>query len=258
MMFLAVDIGNTHTKFGLFKKEEPFEMVFHFPTSSILSGEHIEDELLPKLTALGDLSSITIASVVPKVTDRLKKNLQQTHTEATISVLTNNDIPLVNTYKDPEQVGIDRLLGSFAAYKKWAQAEKKPIIVIALGTATTFDCVNEQGEYLGGIITLGIQAGAEYLSQITAQLPKVDLLFPDRVLGRSTTESMQSGVMFGALAMIEGLAQKLQTEIFPDKEVIVAATGGLATLFENRTKIITYIAPHLVLEGIAMLALDKS
>jgi len=253
-MFLAIDIGNTSTKFGLFKKEESFEMVFHFPTPAIIAAEHIEDDLLPKLTALGNLSAIAIASVVPQATNHLKKILLRSHPEAKICELKNSDIPIVNKYKNPEQVGIDRLLSSLAAYKK----AMKSVIVISLGTATTFDCVNELGEYLGGIITLGVQSSADYLSQITAQLPKIDPAFPASILGQTTTESIQSGIMFGALVMIEGLVAKLCDEVFQRKEIIVIATGGLAKLFENKTKMIDHIEPNLVLEGIAISAFNKS
>jgi type III pantothenate kinase len=229
-------------------------MTFRFPTSSINTHEHIEDELLPKLSALGDLASILIASVVPKATDTLAKILQRSHKEAAIRILTNADIPIVNKYRDPSQVGIDRLLCSLAAYHRWGKEKKKPVIMIGLGTATTIDCINDEGEYLGGIIALGVESSAKHLSNITAQLPQIELNFPKQVLGQSTIESIQSGILYGAVAMIEGLVAKLHNEVYPDKEIIVVATGGLSKLFENKTQIINYIAPHLVLEGIAIVA----
>lgn len=256
-MFLAIDIGNTSTKFGLFKEEEPFEMVFHFTTSSILSSEHIEDDLLPKLVALGDLSSIIIASVVPLGTDAIKNILLRSHKEAKITVLKNQDIPIVNTYKKPDQVGIDRLLSSLAAYSKWGKEVKKPTIVIGFGTATTIDCINSDGEYLGGIIALGIEASAKYLSQVAAQLPEIDLTFPNHILGQTTSESIQSGILYGSLSMIEGLIVELHDEVFSNQDVIVVATGGFSKLFENKTKVIDHITPNLVLEGIAISAFNK-
>ncbi|MFI5264270.1 MAG: type III pantothenate kinase, partial [Candidatus Kapaibacterium sp.] len=254
MMFLAVDIGNTGTKFGLFKKDEPFAMTFRFPTSQITAHEHIEDELLPKLAALGDLSSILIASVVPKATDALTKIFQRSHNEAKLSIVGHEDIPFINKYKNPCEAGIDRLLASFAAYSKWGKDLKKPVIVISFGTATTFDCITAGGEYLGGAIALGVEASAKHLHEIAAQLPEVDLVFPKKILGTTTTESIQSGVMNGAVAMIEGLTEKLKREVFGKEEVIVVAAGGLANLFEGRTTVINHIAPHLVLEGIAITA----
>jgi type III pantothenate kinase len=257
MMFLAIDIGNTSTTFGLFKKEERFEMTFRFPTASIIEGENIEQELLPKLVALGDLDSVIISSVVPNATSRLREILNRTHKDATIKTLTNSDVPIVNKYRDPLQVGTDRLLCSLAAYQQYGIPAGKPLIVIGLGTATTFDCVNESGEYLGGIISLGVGSSAKYLSNIAAQLPEIELVFPEHVLGQSTTEAMQSGILYGAIAMIEGLIDRLRKEVFENKETIVIATGGLSKLFEGETPVINYFMPHLVLEGIAIIANSK-
>ncbi len=254
MMFLAIDIGNTSAKFGLFKGDEPFEMTFSFPTASIITGDNFRTELLPKLQALGKLDSIIIASVVPKASEVLTKILEGSHQEAKIKFLKNSDIPIINKYDDPKRVGIDRLLSSLAAYQMFGKNLKKPIIVIGLGTATTIDCINADGEYLGGTITLGIESSAKHLHRIAAQLPDIELAFPKNILGRTTTQSIQSGIMNGAVVMIEGLVKKLQAENFPGKEIIVVATGGLSNLFENKTHVINHIAPHLVLEGIAIVA----
>ncbi len=256
MMLLAVDIGNTGTKFGLFKKGEPFEMTFRFPTSQLQAHEHIEDELLPKLAALGDLSSIAIASVVPVATKALIKILQRFHTEAAITLLEHTDIPIVNRYHHPAEVGIDRLLASLAAYSKWGKDPKKPVIVINLGTATTFECITAEGEYLGGAITLGVEAGAKYLHETAAQLPEIELVFPKNIVGTTTIESIQSGIMNGAVAMIEGLVVKLKKDVFETEDVIVIAAGGLSKLFEGKTDVIHHIAPSLVLEGIALSAFN--
>jgi type III pantothenate kinase len=254
MMFLAIDIGNTSVSFGLFKKEEPFEMTFRFPTASILSGDHIEDELLPKLVALGDLDSILIASVVPKASDELVKILGKTHKEAAIKVLRNEDIPIINRYHNPSETGTDRLLASLAAHQLFGKISGKPIIVISLGTATTFDCTTETGEYLGGCIALGVGSGAKHLAEITAQLPEIELVFPVHVLGKSTSESIRSGIMFGAVAMIEGMIERLHSEVFPGKEILVVATGGLSNIFEGKVRGVHNVVPHLVLEGIALIA----
>ena len=253
-MFLAIDIGNTSTKFGLFKKEEPFEMTFRFPTAFIISGENFRAELLPKLEALGNLDSIIIASVVPKASGALREILECSHEEAKIIFLKNSDVSITNHYGNPEQVGIDRLLSSLAAYQMFGKDAKKPIIVIGLGTATTIDCINAEGEYLGGIITLGVESSAKHLHEVAAQLPEIELDFPKHILGKTTTESIQSGIMNGVVAMIEGLVQKLKKEVFENKEIIVVSSGGLSAVFEGQTSIINHIAPHLVLEGIAKIA----
>ncbi|MEP7235749.1 MAG: type III pantothenate kinase [Ignavibacteriota bacterium] len=257
MMFLAVDIGNTSTKFGLFKKDAPFEMTFSFPTPQIISGENIEAELLPRLAALGDLNSITIASVVPKATAILHDNFGRSRREAVVRILGHDDIPIINNYQKPGDVGIDRLIASYAAWKRWGADAKQSLIVIGLGTATTFDCINTKGEYLGGAITLGLGATAEHLHRIAAQLPEVDLVFPKNILGTTTDESIRSGIMNGTVAMSEGLTAKLRSEVFPNEEIIIVATGGWANLFEERMTFLNHIAPHLVLEGIASLTSEK-
>jgi type III pantothenate kinase len=256
-MFLAIDIGNTSATFGLFK-DDILTMTFNFPTANILANENIEQELLPKLAALGDLQSITISSVVSQAAIILKEIFQRVHPEAKVIILKNENIPIVNKYDFPSQVGSDRLLACLAAYHKWGKTEKKPLIVIDLGTATTIDCVNAEGEFLGGIIMLGIASSAKSLANVTAQLPEIELTFPPQILGRSTIQNIQSGILYGALASIEGLVIKLKKEVFPDQEIIVAATGGLSHLLEGRTSLIDHFEPHLVLEGVALTAQPMS
>ena len=252
MTILALDIGNTSTHFGLFGSKGSLDATFTFPTAAIISGDRVNAELIQQLSSLGNLDSIFIASVVPEATKSLEQLLKRSHAETKVRTLKNQDVPLINRYQDPSKVGIDRLLVSLAAYTNWGRAEKKSTIVIDFGTATTFDCTNAGGEYLGGIIALGVASTANQLSRIAAQLPKIALEFPHHVLGSSTTESMQSGILFGALAMTEGLLTRIQEEVFPNQEIIVAATGGLAKLFEGRTSIINHFALNLVLEGIAI------
>jgi type III pantothenate kinase len=122
--------------------------------------------------------------------------------------------------------------------------------VVDLGTATTYDCISSDGVFCGGAIAPGLELGAEALTQRAAQLPSIELTFPSSVIGRTTTESIQSGVLYGGLAQIEGLVERLRQFRFPDEEPIVIATGGLSRLIEGRTSVITRFDPMLVLEGI--------
>ncbi len=130
------------------------------------------------------------------------------------------------------------------------------MIVIDLGTATTFNCVNTDGEYLGGIISLGVESSARHLSSIAAQLPTIRLEFPPQVLGTDTIQSMQSGILYGALASLEGLVSRLQEEVFAGQEIITVSTGGLSRLFSGKTTFINYVDPALVLRGILITALS--
>ncbi|MEI8134855.1 MAG: type III pantothenate kinase [bacterium] len=253
-MLLAIDIGNTQTKFGLFKESEAFEMLFHYPTKSLLSESC--DDLSTKLGALGDVKQIGIASVVPEANQVLVKMVQEIHPNAKVKIVGNADTPFIKNHYEPSQIGIDRLLGAYSAYHRWGKSAKKPVIVISFGTATTIDFVSKKGEYLGGMITLGIASTAKALASTTSLLPEVELQFPPHLIGRSTVESIQSGILFGAVAMIDGIVAKIQTEAFDAEAPIVIATGGLAHIFDNRTKSITHIAPHLLIVGIAQLMKD--
>ena len=157
-------------------------------------------------------------------------------------------------YPNPEELGTDRLLGALAAYKLWGENERRPCIVVDLGTATTFDCITSDGIFLGGAIAPGLELGAEALAERAVQLPTIELAFPSSIIGRTTIESIQSGILFGGLSQIEGLAGRLRQFAFPNGDPIIVATGGLSRLIEGRTSIVTHFHPDLVLEGIRIAA----
>ena len=247
-MFIAIDIGNTRTTCGVFQGEF-LAAIINFPT---LRGETttISDEAKKQFALYKDIQDACIASVVPKATYPTSDALKEIFGDIEIRVLSHDDIPIDCAYKNPDQVGTDRLLGSLAAYRKYGSGDKKPIVVIDLGTATVFDCVDKDGTYLGGAIALGIETGAKHLSTIAAQLPPVPLEFPKHVLGKTTEDSMRSGILFGALSMTEGMVMRLTDEVFGKHEPIVVATGGLAALLKAHAPFINYYEPNLVLDGI--------
>lgn len=247
-MILAVDIGNTRTTYGVFAENE-LAQSFSQPTASFTAHSmNLAEELL----AIGVPSDVLIASVVPAASPRAHEELQRLFPSARVRALKNTDVPIINRYRHPEQVGIDRLLGALAGHTLYAKAHHKPLIAIDLGTATTFDCVTAAGEYLGGVIALGIESSAKHLSSIAAQLPPVDLTFPEHALGRSTMESMQSGILYGAVDAIEGMIRRLTTDGFSGGTPVVVATGGLAHLLRGHTTVIDHIDRALVLRGIAL------
>lgn len=247
-MFIAVDIGNTRTTCAVFQGEFLAALI-NFPT---LRGDtkSISDEAKEQFALYQDIQDACIASVVPKATYPTSDALKEIFGDIEIRVLSHDDIPIDCAYKNPDEVGTDRLLGSVAAYRKYGSADKKPVIVIDLGTATVFDCVDKDGTYLGGAIALGIETGAKHLSTIAAQLPSVPLEFPKRVLGKTTEDSMRSGILFGAVSMVEGMVKRLTDEVFPKQEPVVVTTGGLAALISEQAPFITYYEPNLVLDGI--------
>ncbi|HEY6171537.1 MAG TPA: type III pantothenate kinase [Candidatus Kapabacteria bacterium] len=247
-MFIAIDIGNTRTTCGVFQGEF-LETLINFPT---LRGDTktISDEAKKQFALFKDIQDACIASVVPKATYPTSDALKEIFGDIEIRVLSHDDIPIDCAYKNPDEVGTDRLLGSLAAYTKYGSADKKSIVVIDLGTATVFDCVDKDGTYLGGAIALGIESGAKHLSTIAAQLPPVPLEFPKRVLGKTTEDSMRSGILFGAVSMVEGMVKRLTEEVFPKQQPIVVATGGLARILTEHAPFISHYEANLVLNGI--------
>lgn len=247
MTFVAVDIGNSFTKIRSVHSNRKKQFYYSFATGRLLAGdETIADDLRSNLASVEKGYNFWIASVVPKASEALATILIRTYPESIVHLLENSEVPIINRYKDPDQAGIDRLLAACAAHKKY----DSPLIVISFGTATTIDCVSREGEFLGGIIAPGIFSGAKMLHTSTAQLPEVPLQFPKHMLGKTTIHSIQSGVMFGAVEMIDGLVGRLKNEVFPKKKVNIITTGNAASKeFLKRISGGDYHR-HLVLEGI--------
>jgi type III pantothenate kinase len=147
----------------------------------------------------------------------------------------------------PEQVGADRIVNAAAAYKLYGG----PACVVDFGTATTFDALSETGGYLGGAIAPGIRVAANALFERAAKLPKVDLNRPPVAIGRTTVHSLQSGLIFGYVGLVEGIVKRFSAELGPEIKVI--ATGGLAEIIAKETKIITIVAPWLTLDGLKII-----
>jgi type III pantothenate kinase len=253
-MILAVDIGNSSVSFGAFEGSE-LKQTFAYPTSDIISASNPEN-LLEVFRTLIDISTAAIASVVPEATEEVKRLLAIAFPSTTLVLIRNSNIPIVNHYLHPETLGTDRLLGVLSAYQYYSKEANRPAIVVDFGTATTYDCISANGEYLGGIIALGIASSMHGLSTVASQLPEVQLQFPTSVLGRSTEESIQSGILYGALAELEGLIERLQAEAFKGEKPIVVATGGYALFFKERTTVIDQFDPHLILRGILIAAIS--
>jgi type III pantothenate kinase len=190
------------------------------------------------------IHGIALASVVPPLTgtfvEACEKYLGQRPFVIDAGVKTGVRVK----YDDPKQVGADRVVDAAAVQKLYGG----PACVVDLGTATTFDAISATGEYLGGAIAPGITIAAEALFQRTAKLPKVDLQRPPAAIGRNTVHSIQSGLLFGYVGMVEGMVARFRAELGPNMKVI--ATGGLAGLIANETKVIDIIAPWLTLEGL--------
>lgn len=248
-MLLAIDSGNTNTVFAIF--DDDGNVLGQWRASS--TPERTADELgvwLMQLLALGDIectsiNSAIIATVVPTTLFGLK-TLCRTYFDADPLVVGEQGVKLgIDVLLDqPQEVGADRLVNAISAHQRYGG----PLIIVDFGTATTFDVVDGNGNYVGGVIAPGINLSQEALHMAAAKLPRVAICRPDRVIGKGTIEAMQSGIYWGYLSMIEGVAQRIGTEFGANMKVI--ATGGLAPLFAQSTDLIDCADGELTLRGL--------
>ncbi len=246
-MDLMVDIGNTQTVLGIFDNNI---LLRHWRVTSQL--ERTEDEIWVVIDSLfhGEklevdyIKGVCISSVVPELTTIYKRMIEKYLSLKPMFISPDLNLGLKILYQDPHSVGSDRICNAVAGKRKYGS----PLIVLDFGTATTFDCINENGDYLGGVICPGIDSAATILHRKAAKLPKIDLRFPPHVIGKNTEESMQSGIMYGSIELIEGLLRRIKKELVGDPKVV--ATGGLANTIAKRTKAIDDVDENLNLEGI--------
>jgi type III pantothenate kinase len=200
------------------------------------------------------LSMVGISSVVPDLTEVFETMASRYLKVEPVVINGSLNVGMPIAYNDPMSVGADRICNAVAGYAKYGG----PLIIVDFGTATTFDIVSSEGSYLGGIICLGIESSASELHRRAARLPKVDLRFPSSVIAQDTVSSMQAGLMFGTLEALEGLVRRIRREL--GKEAPVIATGGLAPVIAQHTKVFTGVEPALVLDGIRLIVgrLSKS
>ncbi len=249
-MLLAVDVGNTNISFGLL---EEGKLVHHLRSQS--ARERTADEyavLVRQMMELyhadpKDVDAAIIASVVPALTDTMQKFVHRAFGVEALVVGPGVKTGMPILYEDPREVGADRIVNAVAAYE-WA---KGAVIVVDFGTATTFDCVSKKGEYLGGVITPGVQISADALFARAARLHRVDFAVPPRAIGKNPTQSMQSGIIFGYAALVDGLCARLKRELGDDPRVI--ATGGLAPLIGKQTESIEQVDSDLTLTGLYLI-----
>ena len=249
-MLLTIDVGNTNITLGLYAGETlgprwrlatdhermPDEYGFQFHGLLAYSGH-----------TPADLTGVCMASVVPPLTGRIiqacRSYLGQTPLVVDAGVKTGVRI----RYEDPRAVGADRIVDAAAVQRLYGG----PACVVDFGTATTFDGISTEGDYLGGAIAPGIGIAAEALFLHTAKLPRVDLQRQPAAIGRNTIHAMQSGLLFGYVSLVEGMVARFREELGPQMKVI--ATGGLAEIIADETEVIQIIAPWLTLDGLRII-----
>jgi type III pantothenate kinase len=249
-MLLTIDLGNTNLTLGLYQGNR-LERHWRLATDHNRMPDEYGLQFLGLLQNAGktitDLNGVVLASVVPPLTSRIiqacREYLQQTPLVVDAGIKTGIKI----RYDDPRAVGADRVCDAVAVMHLYGG----PACIIDFGTATTFNALTREGEYLGGAITAGVNLAAEALFTHAAKLPRIDLQRPPSVIGRNTVHAMQSGLLFGYVSMVEGMVERFRAELGAEMKVI--ATGGLSELIARETTVIHILAPWLTLEGLRIL-----
>ena len=243
---LCIDIGNTHVVVALMKDDKPIDSV-RIPSSPLLSHQEYVFLINVMLSKAGHdikLDDSIVSSVVPRLTGALSAVAKELTRKDALVVDHTLPIELDIKYDDPAEVGADRICNAVGALAKY----QAPLIVVDMGTATTFDVVSEYNEYLGGVIMPGLETAGRDLFQRAAKLPKVSFDFPKKVIGTKTRDSLQSGLMWGTIDQIDGLIERITNEWQKD-EVSVIATGGLSSVIAPHSKHIQEVDKDLTLTG---------
>jgi len=246
-VLLAIDVGNTNTQVGVFDDtalRADWRLVTHGNDTPDEMGLLLLSLLEREQITAEDISGIVVASVVPPLTGALECMAQRYFGVEPLLVSADlvDDLPVL--YDPPGDVGADRIVNAFAARQKYGV----PAVVVDFGTATTFDVINDQGAYLGGVIATGVGVSADALFARAARLPRVDVARPQQVIGRSTVDSVRSGLFYGYADLVDGLLRRISLEL--GSEPIVVATGGWAATVGEACERIEHIDLLLTLEGL--------
>ena len=249
-MLLTIDIGNTNLTLGLYEGDK-LGAHWRLATDHNRMPDEYGLQFLGLLQNAGktldEITGVSLASVVPPLTGRVIQACREYLKQEPLVVDAGIKTGIKVRYEDPRAVGADRVCDAVAVMKLFGG----PACVVDFGTATTFNAITKDGEYLGGAITAGINLAAEALYTRAAKLPRIDLQVPPSVIGRNTIHAMQSGLLFGYVSMVEGMVARFRSELGSDMKVI--ATGGLAEVVAKETKVIDVIAPWLTLDGLRLI-----
>ena len=252
-MLLVIDVGNTHIVFGGFEGKK---LIYDWRISS--DKEKTSDEyglLFDQIFQYNgidrsEVSDIIISSVVPTLMHTLPAMSQRYFNIDPVVIGPGVKTGMNIKYDNPKEVGADRIVNAVAAYERYGG----PVIIVDFGTANTFCFVNKEGEYLGGVIAPGIKISSEALFLRTAKLPKVEILKPERVIGKNTVESIQSGLVYGYIGMVDSIIERMIEEMkLKREEVKIVSTGGFSTIIGNESKYIQYSDKFLTLEGLRII-----
>jgi type III pantothenate kinase len=249
-MLLTIDIGNTNVTLGLYREQE---LVAAWRLATV--HERMPDEYGLQLLGLlahagcaaGDVTGIALASVVPPLTAAFLQSCQKYIGQAPLVVDAGVKTGVRIRYEDPKAVGADRVVDAAAVQHLYGG----PACIVDFGTGTTFDAISAEGEYLGGAIAPGIQISAEALYLRTAKLPRIEVVKPKKPIGKTTVASMQSGIYFGYIGLVNNIIAEISRELGTAPQVVV--TGGFASQLGPEIHVPHHSEPHLVLEGLRIL-----
>lgn len=257
-MFLAIDIGNTNITLGLFRfndkiESKPFQ-IWRIATSKKKTADEYAIKILDIFYYSNinlekqKIKNIAIASVVPSLDTVFAELTKKYFNIEAFFINSKKSGGLKYKYANPDEIGADRIADAVAVYDKYKTAS----VVIDFGTATTFDCIDEEGKYLGGVITAGPLISAEALSNRTAKLPLVNISMPQNPIGTNTVEGIQSGLYYGYIGLVKEILSRLKKQMRKENIKIIA-TGGLSNLISKEIKEIDAIIPELTINGIKLI-----
>lgn len=253
-MLLAIDVGNTNIVVALYDKDTLIHSWRMSTDKNKASDEY--GVLLTQFLSLGginssDICDVIIASVVPNVMHSLKNAVKRYIGSDPMIVGPGIKTGMNLRYDNPRELGADRIVNAVAAVNKYAP----PLVIVDFGTATTFCAINKNGDYLGGVISAGVKISMSALFEKTAKLPKVEIVKPKDVIGKSTISAIQSGAIYGHAGLVDGIVRRIKEEIGENATVI--ATGGLAKTIANESQEIDIVDSMLTLDGLKIL-FDKN
>lgn len=250
-MLLVMDVGNTNIKVGVFEGDKLLNS-WRMESKAGRTADEYAVTLLNILERSGldvrQIEGVVMSSVIPSLNYTLEHMVEYYIRKPMIVAGPGVKSGINVKYENPKEVGADRIVNSLAAYRLYGG----PCIVIDFGTATTFNVINESGEFIGGVICPGIKLSTDALTNNAAKLPRIELIKPERVVGKSTVANMQSGIIYGFIGMVDYLVRKIKSETgFADAKVI--ATGGFSELIAEEGNIIDKVDKTLTLTGLRFL-----
>ncbi|MDC4204814.1 MAG: type III pantothenate kinase [Candidatus Manganitrophus sp.] len=249
-LLLVIDIGNTNVVFGIFERKKligEWRVATHLHKTADEYGILLIDLLLAQKIPLSKVKGAILSSVVPPLTPVFQEMTRKYFSLDPMVVTHSLKTGLQIKYDQPKEIGADRIVNAAAAYHLYGG----PVVIVDFGTATTFCVVSETGDYLGGAIAPGLIISADALFSRAAKLPRVELIKPKRIIGRDTVSSMQSGMIFGYVGLVNEIVRRIHREI--GTEALVVATGGLSNLIAPECSTIQKVRPALTLEGLMII-----